>query len=285
MTPAMAYWKKRHALAACNDRIQQLHAAFNSPQSMTRGQFGQILAFTLEYQPDLIVELGRGDGNSTCLFTEAANQLGPETCRVVSLCRSKSWQPEPPPAIAAVVPREWFAPLTTFSGDILDFDYASLLHGGKRVLLFWDAHGYDIAECVLGVVMPLLVTREHYVLMHDLSDTRYLGPDHRAYGNNRLWRANDVSGRAVWLGNIYSPFEQAVAILDFATRNNLTLHSADESMRSELVADKPRRDEMLALLGENLYSHRAQWFYWTMCERLGPFTFPRFPTPEERSAR
>lgn len=280
MTPASAYWNQRFAIAKTRERILSLHSAVASPESMSLGQFGQILAFTLEFQPDLIVELGRGNGNSTCLFTEAANQLGPAKCRVVSLCRSPSWSPNPPPAIASVVPEGWFAPLTTLQGDIRDFDYKSILGGSKRVLLFWDAHGYDIAECVLGGIMPLLVEHEHMVLMHDLSDSRFLGPEHRAYGENGLWRANDVTGRMLWLGHICSPFEQAVAILDFATRNNLQLRSGDESVRVEIIGDKPRADEMKKLLGEDLFSHRAQWFYFSMHERLGPYTFPKYPAPD-----
>ena len=282
LTPASAYWNQRFALAACRERLLALHTAIGDPNSLSGPQFAQLFAYAMEFQPDLILELGRGDGNSTCLFTEAANQLGPDRCRVLSLCRTPSWESTPPAAVADLVPSEWFAPLTTYSGDILDFDYAPLPGNPRRVLVFWDAHGYDIAECVLGAILPRLVEREHVVLMHDLSDSRYLGPEHRPYGTNRLWRANDVSGRALWLGKIYSPFEQAVAVLDFATRNNLQLRSADESVRSELHVDEKKVSEMRRLIGEEFYSHRAQWFYFSLNERLGPFTFPRFPSPEER---
>jgi hypothetical protein len=248
---------------------------------MVLPQFVQLEAFALEYRPDLILELGRGRGNSTCAFTEAANQLnsaeGSESkCRVISLCRSPSWEQDRPPGIAALMPDEWFQPLSTLRGDILDFDYPSLLSGARRVLLFWDAHGYDVAECVLAVILPLLVDREHVVIMHDINDARYEGPVATEYGERYLWRGNDHTGQSrVRLGNIDSVVEQAVAIVDFASRNNLVLHSADESFATENANDVKKSAELQEMLGHKLLNAKAHWLWFSLNEVLGPKTFPK----------
>ena len=44
--------------------------------------------------------------------------------------------------------------------DILEFDYRKALSDAKRVLIFWDAHGFDIAECVLGEILPIVAAGE-----------------------------------------------------------------------------------------------------------------------------
>jgi hypothetical protein len=259
-----------------------LRAAVGNENAMRGFQFAQLIALSLEYRPDVILELGRGYGNSTCAFTEAANHMGDSKCRVISLCLTAAWEPAPPPAIAAVVPPEWFAPLKTHRCDLLDFDYESALEGAKRVLIFWDAHGFDVAECVLGKILPLIADRDHLVVMHDLSDGRILGRPQREYGDKRLWRGNDWGGQLVWLGNVVSNVEQAVAVIDFTTRNRVDLRSADESIGAELAGDQSKIAEMRELLGDELFFLRAHWFYFTLTGYKGPFTFPRFPTPQER---
>jgi hypothetical protein len=235
----------------------------------------ELVAAALEYKPDLILELGRNKGNSTCAFTEAANQLGPGRCRVISLCDSHSWELNRPAAVAAVVPGDWFKPLRTYSGNILDFDHESLLAGANRVLVFWDAHGFDVAECVLGRILPLLAQREHLVIMHDISDARYAAPESAEYGENPLWRGRAVPGARIRLGNIDSAVEQAVAIVDFANRNKLELHSADESIQTDLVANHYKLREIQEILGSEAFSPQAHWLYFSLNDHPGPYTFPK----------
>ncbi|MEX2287788.1 MAG: hypothetical protein WD648_11910 [Planctomycetaceae bacterium] len=267
-------------MASCRDRLQALSAAVGRPTDLSLYQWAELFTMAADFQPDLILELGRGEGNSTCVFTEAANRIGSDRCKVVSLCLTESWEKRRPEAIAKVVPPEWFAPLKTHSGNMLEFDFKSLLAGPSRVLVFWDAHGYDIAELVLGEILPLLANRKHLILMHDLSDARYSGPEGGSYGGQRLWRGNDWSGPRVRLGNIDSAVGQAVAIVDFTSRNKVTLHSADESIRTELWSDPKKIEELRELLGSDFVSEQAHWFWFTLNESTGPFTFPRFVPPE-----
>jgi hypothetical protein len=149
-------------------------------------------------------------------------------------------------------------------------------------MLFWDAHGMDIAECVLGEIVPLMAAKEHLVLMHDLSDARRANPESLRYGRHGLWRKNDWDGTRLVLGHIHSAVEQAVAIVDFATRNRLTVESADRSIAEEIGAHAERVVEMKTRLGD-LWAPHAHWFWFTCGERGGgEMTFPWF---EHRKTR
>lgn len=226
----------------------------------------------MDFAPDLILELGRGKGNSTCAFTEASNLHGGRS-RIVSLCLSDSWERETLPRLRKIVPEDWFKPLQALREDILEFDYERALSGAKRMLIFWDAHGFDIAECVLGEIMPIVAPLEHLVIMHDLSDTRYCSEEQLGYGGYGLWKGNDWSGPRLKLGIIDSAVEQSVAALDFTTRNHITLDSADHSFRTGLSA--AQQAEMRQTLGE-LFDTQGHWFYFSLNERPGPYKFPKY---------
>ena len=275
LSPARAYWNQRRTLAELKERILLFSRAADDPVSLSIYQFAQLMATTLEFGPDLIVELGRARGNSTCVFTEAANRLRLGPKRVLSFDLYDNWSQWTVPRLRADLPESWFTPLSALQENILTFDFRSALADAKRVLIFWDAHGFDVAECVLGAVLPELVDRSHLVLMHDLSDSRYVPPSTLDYGENGLWKGTDFNGPRLKLGNIDSAVDQAIAIFDFATRNALPLHSADHSLHSELGSDPVRCAELKEQLGE-LFSLQAHWYYFSLNEAPGRLTFPRF---------
>ena len=141
----------------------------------------------LGFAPDLIVELGRGHGNSTALFGQAAWRLG--RTKVVSLCRTGEWMSLVAPRIANSVDPAWFANIDARRIDITSADFATILANHRRVLVLWDAHGFEIAELVLGEILPRLADRDHLILMHDISDNRYSNAE-RSYGGHPLWKGN-----------------------------------------------------------------------------------------------
>lgn len=241
-------------------------------------QWAQLFSLAAEFRPDLILELGRGRGNSTCAFTEAAHCV-PGT-RVVSVCLSEHWK-QTERRLRRSLPDTWFEPLTIVQADIRDIDYARVLGDSERVLLFWDAHGFDVAECVLGEILPRLQNLDHVVVMHDLSDARYQSAQSRSYDQQRLWRAHDATESRLLLGNIDSKVEQAIAIFDFSSRNGIELESADHSFHTELTQEQI--NELEQALG-NLFSLEGHWFYFSLSTATKPLTFPRFvpPPPESR---
>jgi FkbM family methyltransferase len=277
--PAVACWNQRHVIATLRDRILMLSRAVDRPTDLLPFQFAQLMSAAMDYHPDVIIELGRGRGNSTCAFTEASFQKQ-GSIRVISLCLSNDWEQQTVPRLRKVAPEKWFAPLSALRTDILEYDYRQALAGARRAILFWDAHGFEIAECVLGKILPVLAGMEHLVFMHDLSDTRYASKEHLDYGPHGLWKGNNWEGPRLKIGIVDSAVEQAVAALDFTTRNRLTLDSADHSLHEDLSA--AQQSEMASLLGD-LFDTQGHWFYFTLNERPGPYTFPQFRKPSKKS--
>jgi hypothetical protein len=270
ITPGAAYWNQRFALHDSAERMHALSGAVDHPTDFTLFQFAQLTALALEFKPDLILELGRGFGNSTCAFTEAANRL-PAPCRVVSLCDCASWQDSTLPRLRAVVNDDWFRPLRALQADIVQFDFEPILDPSKRILIFWDAHSFDIAECVLGRILRRIATKEHVVAMHDMADLRYCsppeGPDYA------LWKGSDAGQGRFHIASIYSQVPQAISVLDFAWRNRLTLESADHSIHTVIGSDPVRLEEMRKVLG-GLFSLNAFWYWFSLNEHPGPYCFP-----------
>ena len=224
------YYQQRHRIAEDADILNALIDATRAAHDLTAQQWAQWYSVALGFQPDLIVELGRSKGNSTALFCQAASRLG--GTRVVSLCNSRDWVEETLPRLRAIVPAGWFDALDARIADILDVDYEQLFAGSQRVLLLWDAHGFEIAEIVLGRILPLIADRPHLVLMHDISDNRYAAVS-RSYEGQPLWKGSTWdkgTGRStsrVNIGWMSSLQDQVIAIADFAARNDIEIGSAD----------------------------------------------------------
>jgi hypothetical protein len=99
------------------------------------------------------------------------------------------------------------------------------------ICLLWDAHGFDIAEHVLGHIMPLVADKRHIVVCHDISDNRYAPQG--SYGGKRLWRGmadfyeKPDTFTYVCLGAAVGVVDQVIPILDFCGRNEIELRSFD----------------------------------------------------------
>ena len=274
---AAAYYEQRHAIAEDRDMLQSLIGATQAPHDLTPPQWAQWYSVALGFRPDLIVELGRSKGNSTALFCQAASRLG--GTRVVSLCNSRDWIDESLPRVQAVVPPGWLARLDARIVDILDVDYEQLFTGASRVLLLWDAHGFEIAETVLGRILPLIADRPHLVLMHDISDNRYAAVS-RSYEGQPLWKGSTWDkgvGRSlarVNIGWMNSLQDQVIAVADFAVRNDLEIGSADHEYAGYFCAHPERADEMTRLLGDGSFSVSAHFAFLSLAGRQPPFHFP-----------
>jgi hypothetical protein len=274
---ATSYYEQRHAIAADRDRLRALIAATQAAYDLTPPQWAQWYSVALGFRPDLIVELGRAKGNSTALFCQAASRLG--GTRVVSLCNSTIWDKESLPRVNAVVPAGWLDCLDARVTDILDVDYAELFAGPSRVLLLWDAHGFEIAETVLGRILPLIADRPHMVLMHDISDNRYAAVS-RSYEGQPIWKGstwdkgNGRSLARVNIGWMNSLQDQVIALADFAARNDLDIGSADHEYSTYFRVHPERATEMADLLGDEFFSLSAHFAFLSLAGRQPPFHYP-----------
>jgi hypothetical protein len=274
---ARCYYEQRECVAAGASVLRQLIAAVDWTNDLTAPQWAQWYSVALGFQPDLILELGRGRGNSTALFCQAAGVLG--RTNVVSLCNSGDWTTMTAPKLASVVPPSWFEPLDARMTDILTADYAEIIGDHRRVLLLWDAHGFEIAEVVLGEILPRLLDRDHLVIMHDIADNRY-GGGSRSYGGQPLWKGSEwqqrsgCSGARVNVGWMHALQDQVIAIADFSARNDLTIESADHEFATFFAAHPSKAAEMTAVLGEEFFSTSGQWAFFSLTGKNGPFEFP-----------
>jgi hypothetical protein len=259
---AAAMWNQRQALLESRERLKTLHALVDSPADFSFHQWTGLFALCMEFAPDLIIELGRRYGNSTCIFTEAANRLGPT--RVVSLCLTRKWQTRTVPCLEQAVPREWFDPLRAMTRNLLKTDFGPILADSQKVLLFWDAHGADVAAYVLGKLFPLLQARTHLVVVHDVTDTRYNQASPSEFYDNRgmYWW---------WMGHLLSAEEELVSLYDFLSRNRIVIHTPNESLQRELPPDSERFKQLRASLGDCIAdpcSYAGHWIYFNMDERV-----------------
>jgi len=274
---ASYYYDQRACVAGDAELLKRLMVAVDSDHDLRPPQWAQWYSVALGFQPDLILELGRGKGNSTAIFCQAASRLG--RTRVVSLCVTDAWMQETVPRLRPLVPPDWLTPLDARTTDILDADYETLLDKAGRVLVLWDAHGFEIAETVLGRILPLLQDRPHLILMHDIADTRYTVVP-RSYEGETLWKgstwnngAGASSGR-VNIGWMNSLQDQVVALADFAVRNDLEIGSADHEYAGFFAAHPGAADEMRQRLGDTFFSEQAQWAFLSLTGKEPPFHFP-----------
>jgi hypothetical protein len=271
------YYEQRAQVGEDAALLRQLIAGVDWTNDLAPPQWAQWYSVALGFKPDLILELGRGRGNSTALFAQAAARLG--RTRVVSLCQSGDWASLVAPRLARVVSPAWFDRVDARMADIIAADYEAILEGSQRVLLLWDAHGFEIAEVVLGEILPRLAEREHLVLMHDISDNRYAGIP-RSYGGRPLWKGSkwqlktgswDSRVNIGWMNSIQ---DQVIALADFSARNDLEIGSADHEFATFFGADPDRAAEMRRAVGDELFSTIAHWAFLSLMGRTGPFHFP-----------
>lgn len=234
----LALLKQLPRLKATKSRLVKLAKEIDWINDLSQAQYAQLFTIATEFKPDLIIEVGRGYGNSTAAFTEAANQL--KKSKVYSICLSNDWKLKTTPKLSNFLPKEWFQKLDAQIVNVFDVNFNKLVRNKKRILLFWDAHGWDVAELMLGKVLPLLQKKEHLILVHDMSffDS---SSSSAAYGHKGIWKGypgDDVKDLPfIALGNISSAFEEVVALVDFASRNSTTIKSVQEEINEILNKD------------------------------------------------
>ena len=288
---AADYYGQRAALARDRRILEQLIEAVGWTNDLAPYQWAQWYATTLAFRPDLIIELGRGNGNSTALFCQAVITLG--TGRIESICWTRAWN-RTRSRIEPLVPSHWFEPLNARTQDIRAVNFDALIGNSERILVLWDAHGFAIAEKVLSDLLPHLVQRPHLLILHDISDARYFpmgtqpapAEGHAqlsavgSYSGHRLWRGGDWANQKVNLGSrvrigwMDSAQEQIVALADFLGRNGLELGSADHDYHRFFGGNPSLEQEMRNAIGASMFSTEAQWAYFQLPAGRTEFHLP-----------
>jgi hypothetical protein len=193
-----------------NERFEVMHRLVDSPPAdLPLENWSELYDLTVAFRPDVVLELGRGYGNSTCVFTEAANVLDARVFSV-GFDSEHAWETRSAPRLQQVVGADWFAPLTVVHDDITTLEFEPLLAASSRTFVYWDAHGPEVAEAVLGRLFPALPP-ENRVVVDDIWST----PDR--YGLQAEYRA----------GPLWSQFEEVLPLWEYLTKRDIDFESGD----------------------------------------------------------
>jgi len=259
---------------AFRQRLDRIRTLVDEPSNLSVLQGLQLYALCLAFRPDLIIELGRGYGNSTCVFAAALQKLG--AGRVVSFDLDTLWDERTLPKLMASELSKLTRSVEARIEDIKLADFGSLVGRAGQVLVFWDAHGWEAADGVLCRLLPTIASRPHIVACHDFSDARYVEID-RAYHGRFFWRdpkLKEISARYT-IGWVNTQEPQFIPLLDFLWRNRCELRSADEDLaiwRRDHAA--PQR-EVERAIGADVFAPGCHWGYFSLNDaQASELTFP-----------
>ena len=222
---------------------------FSPAQALT------LAAVVKDFQPTVVLDLGTCTGGSA--FSMA---LADEGVQIHTFDRESFWD-------------TWVAPRASPPAnahahvcDLTEFDFAPLVRDAERVMIFWDAHGFEIAGRVFSHLLPLIADKPHLVISHDISDNRFNASDEaRSYGGRMMFRGYEHYDRNMGttaranLGWMTTAVDQGIALADFAWRNRLELSSVDHTVKVE--ADPALREALKAeLYGETLPTFDLTYF-------------------------
>jgi hypothetical protein len=216
----------------------------NCPGNLPLGNWVQLYAVCLDFAPDLIIEVGRGYGNSTCVFTEAANRLSDTKVVSIGNDSDRAWNTGTVPRLRRLVSTNWFEPLEVREEDAFKIDFSKICSFGTAILFFWDAHGSQLATHILANLMPQLKNKRNVTLVHDISDARYDDNLTRSY-----FRADGLP--QFWLGDLVGPFEELIPLYDFLSRNRIIYDTPRRSLSRKFATNLAKRDELANCWGLN----------------------------------
>lgn len=228
---ASCLWNHRKELIVSKKHLKELNEAVNRPIDFAFHEWIKLYTLVLEFSPDLIIELGRGYGNSTCIFTEAINKIGKG--KVVSIgYDNQSWEKFTVPSLQKLVNPQWFDKLDIMQQDIMKTDFTEMTQPAQRILLFWDAHGTELAQYVLSHLFPLLQKKEHLIIMHDVTDT----------GHPATPSENDTSEK-FRLHTLESSFEEIIPAFNYISANNVQYDTIRSSVSKFLEENDKNSDK------------------------------------------
>lgn len=278
-------------IASRAKRIRALHEAVGDVNSLKLHQWVHFHALALEYQPDLVIEFGRGFGNSTVAFAEAFQSYTTADGgrgRIFSMCISDCWEVTTEPRLRTLpdMPQTWFDPINARRIDILKVDFAPVVADAKRVLVLWDAHGTEIADVILSRLLPLIADREHFIAMHDISDVRYCG-NPPSYQGKPFWRGQESGWSSdtarLNIGWIDTVVEQTIPALDFLSRNGLELQSADHRVKCDIVDVPETLNRLNDIYPDDLFNTVNHWAYFSLNGTEPPYHFPTYGNPKSNT--
>jgi len=128
----------------------------------------EILFYVCEnYKPDQIFEVGRGEGNSTCVLMDYCFRH--HNTSLLSLDLYDTWNWEVVQRLPSDIPKDFFKQELK-KGDFLDFEIKKLMdRNWEKLLIFWDVNDEKVTQRFVHQLLPELRNRDFLVCMHDIS--------------------------------------------------------------------------------------------------------------------
>lgn len=230
-----------------------------------------LMAIALDIAPDVIIDIGTGAGNSAITFAVAQSELRSSIYTLGNPSIDRRWSL----TVERIRPRiaDFTEIVNSLDVDITKFDFAPLVRNAKVVMVFWDAHGYVIADAILCRLLPLIADRQHVIVCHDMSDNR-MSSHAKSYGGKPFWRGAMTGVETAYVSTswVLTQVEQAIPILDFCWRNDMLFRSFDGE--THLDIDEGERTSILRTAGLDA-SSLFHMGYFTMNETQSRW----FPEP------
>ena len=225
--------------------LREILEKINDPTTFSLSQALCLTALIRSRKPDILIDLGTGNGNSAAIAAYAFETIQ-SAAKVHTFDIDRSWLEDAGPKL----PDSIGTHVVSHKGDLTLFDFGPLLVHSKSAIVFWDAHGHEIAEKVLSEIMPKIWQLPHIVLCHDISDNRFQSREQRAYGNRPPWRGMNYYYRAeptnyVNVGHFQTIVDQVIPIMDFCFRNSVDLQSCDYAVSLLATSLKDRFTRIL----------------------------------------
>ena len=248
-------------------RLKLLKNLINDNVNLSFTQFALLYGAVLEFKPDLILEFGRAKGNSLAALLQGVYEI--KNCSIESFCLSNYWQ-DVFKKIKPHVESDWHNCVNIHTIDLTKINFEPVVKNKKKILIWWDAHGYEVAQHIFSSLMPLLMDKQHLVLIHDAYDARCLNKQ-KDYNNLPIYKSEEdcYAGKCAFLriGWITTACFEYISIIDFLSRNNTELKSLDYDLyQNNILLTSIFKDSFIDEIGIT---------YFSMNEYTGPYYFPK----------
>jgi hypothetical protein len=254
-------------ILALENIAAELHAALEiigDPRNLSSPQALCLAALCLEQTPDVVLDLGTGNGNSAVVFSltgKVLEGLGHDLT-VHTFDTQNRWHDEPVSKLDTRITQR----VVSHVGDLTEFNFEPILESTRSVLVFWDAHGFAVADTLLTRIVPILAERRHVIVCHDIGDNRF-HPELRSYRGLPFWREMDYFYKKretaeINIGWLCTVVDQILPLTDFCFRNEIEIQSFDYSIRNELAA--AIRDRFFAIVVPSHQSPLISMACWSM---------------------
>jgi FkbM family methyltransferase len=226
----------------------------------------QYAAFAKTFSPDCVLQFGRWGGEFTfALITGMNCSADSRKNRFWSFCESTLWNNGPIyEKLLENLGPDWLRKANLVTRLPTQFELEEIVKPAKRVLVFWNDPSREAGDIILSRLMPLIHCKHHAVIVHGISDGRFgTVPGYDGECANMLV-----------LGDLWSARTDLPRIVDFVTRNNAALLSAERAFRKQIDTQGELARELGSLLGP-FFSTSAGWHWFTLNGHAAPIFFPQ----------